>query len=290
LPRGTTDVKNPKASVVMSVHNEERYVSKAIRSILEQTFDDFEFIIIDDDSTDGTTEILSNYQQKDARIRVLRHQSKKGLAQSLNEGIRIAQGRYIARMDADDISLPTRLEKQVAFLDMHPEVGLVGTLCYEVDENDVIVRRWSLPSSTSDVRKALLDLNPLVHTSVMIRKEVFAEIGYYDETLQYSQDYELWLRIARKYEIANLPEPLVMLRVDLEKAMRKDAKARKHSLYVRFMHLRQSDAPAHYYLHLLRPFLLVILPSRFTIWLKKLKRYWNQLVPSEELRHRRKGL
>jgi GT2 family glycosyltransferase len=274
----------------MSVHNEERYVSKAIRSILEQTFDDFEFIIIDDDSTDGTTEILSNYQQKDARIRVLRHQSKKGLAQSLNEGIRIAQGRYIARMDADDISLPTRLEKQVAFLDMHPEVGLVGTLCYEVDENDVIVRRWSLPSSTSDVRKALLDLNPLVHTSVMIRKEVFAEIGYYDETLQYSQDYELWLRIARKYEIANLPEPLVMLRVDLEKAMRKDAKARKHSLYVRFMHLRQSDAPAHYYLHLLRPFLLVILPSRFTIWLKKLKRYWNQLVPSEELRHRRKGL
>jgi glycosyltransferase involved in cell wall biosynthesis len=277
------DVKDPKVSVVMSVHNEERYVSKAIQSILEQTFDDFEFIIIDDGSTDGTTEILSNYQQKDTRIRVLRHQSKKGLAQSLNEGIRIARGRYIARMDADDISLPTRLEKQVAFLDMHPEVGLVGTLCYEVDENDVIVRKWSLPSSTSDVRKALLDLNPLVHTSVMVRKEVFDEIGYYNETLQYSQDYELWLRIARQYEIANLPEPLVMLRVDLEKAMRKDAKARKHSLYVRFMHLRQSNAPAHYYLHLLRPFLLVVLPSWFTIWLKKLKRCWNQLLPSVKM-------
>jgi glycosyltransferase involved in cell wall biosynthesis len=276
-------VKEPKVSVVMSVHNEERYVSKAIQSILEQTFSDFEFIIIDDGSAGRTTEILGGYQQEDTRIMALRHQLKKGLAQSLNEGIRMARGRYIARMDADDISLPTRLEKQVAFLDMHPEVGLVGTLCYEVDEKDAIVRKWVLPSSPSDVRKALLDLNPLVHSSVMIRKEVFDDIGYYNETLQYSQDYELWLRIARQYEIANLSEPLVMLRVDLEKAMKKDAKARRHSLYVRFMHLRQSKAPAHHYLHLLRPFLLVVLPSWFTIWLKKLKRYWNLLVPSVKM-------
>ena len=276
-------MKDPRVSVVMSVHNEERYVSKAIQSILEQTFADFEFIIIDDGSADRTTSILTAYQQKDARIRVLRHQLKKGLAQSLNEGIRIARGRYIARMDADDISLPTRFEKQVAFLDTHPKVGLVGTLCYEIDEKDAIVRKWSLPSNPSDLKKALLRFNPLIHTSVMIRKEVFNEIGYYNEKLRYSQDYELWLRISRNYEIANLPEPLVMLRVDLEKALKKNEEARKYSFYVRVMHLRQSKAPAHHYLYLLRPFLLTILPSRFTIWLKKLKRRWNLLALSVKI-------
>lgn len=198
----------PRVSVIMSAHNEERYVRSAIDSILRQTFGDFEFVVIDDGSVDRTAEILKGYQ--DPRVRVY-HQANQGQSVALNRGIRLASGSFIARMDADDVALPQRLEKEVAFLDGHPEIGLVGTWCVKVDSITGQERLHPLPEEDGAIRKFMTVDNPFIHSSVMIRKSVLDRVGLYDEGLIW-QDYDLWVRIARHYRMANIPDPLIIRR------------------------------------------------------------------------------
>lgn len=198
----------PRVSVVMSVYNEERYVAEAIDSILQQTFRDFEFVIIDDGSVDHTPMVLKNYH--DPRLKVY-HQTNQGQSSALNQGIRLASGSYIARMDADDISLPQRLEREVHFLDAHPKIGLVGTWCVKVDARTGQQRLQSLPEEDAVIRKFLTVDNPFIHSSVMIRKSVLDMVGLYDERFIW-QDYELWVRIARHHRMTNISEPLIIRR------------------------------------------------------------------------------
>lgn len=198
----------PLVSVVMSVYNEEQYLGGAIDSILRQTFQDFEFIIIDDGSVDHTPMVLEGYY--DSRLRVF-HQANQGQSSALNRGIRLASGCYIARMDGDDISLPERLEKEVHFLDAHPEVGLVGTWCLKVDATTGNRRPQSLPEEDGAIRRFMRVDNPFIHSSVMIRKAVLDRVGLYDEGFIW-QDYELWVRIAKHHRMANIPEPLIIRR------------------------------------------------------------------------------
>jgi glycosyltransferase involved in cell wall biosynthesis len=207
----------------MAVFNEERYVAEAIESILQQTFEDFEFVIVDDGSVDQTPMILKGYA--DPRLRVF-HQTNQGQSQALNRGIRLSTGAYIARMDGDDVARLERLEKEVRVLDTHPEVGLVGTWCTKIDAETG--REWlqRLPREDAVIRKFLVVDNPFIHSSVMIRKAVLDRIGLYDEKLIW-QDYDLWVRIARYHRVVNVPEPLVMRRKHPGSVTRTSKKSRE---------------------------------------------------------------
>jgi glycosyltransferase involved in cell wall biosynthesis len=201
----------PKVTVLMAVYNGERYLRQAVESVLCQTFQDFQFLIINDGSTDNTRDLILSYD--DARIVLVDNQRNVGQTRSLNRGLELAVGQLIARQDADDISEPERLAKQVAFLDRRPEVALLGTGYKEIDPQGGVVGDRKLPCDTTDIRWCLLFFCPFVHSSVMLRKSVVLEqIGFYNEALAYSQDYELWHRIARRFPVANLAEPLVRLR------------------------------------------------------------------------------
>ena len=213
-------------SVVMSVYNGERHLSEAIDSILNQTFTDFEFIIVNDGSTDGTREILERYQ--DERI-VLVNQDNTGVTRALNKGIALAQGKYIARQDADDVSKLERLQKQFDYMEAHPSVGLLGTRFEFIDEFGQVTRQGSLPVENRRLQERLKVINQFSHGSVLIRKEALDKVGVYREFFKYAQDYDLWLRIAEQYEVVNLPEYLFCYR-ELDQAISSN-KILSQSLY-----------------------------------------------------------
>jgi len=195
-----------RISVVMAVYNGTRFLREAIESVLGQSFADFEFIIVDDGSTDETPEILASYA--DPRIRVLCNHENLGLAASLNRGIETARGEYLARMDADDISRAQRFAGQVDFLEQHPEVVLLGTAYEKIDEQGRVVGRGDPPLANNELQTALPLHNRFCHGVVMMRREALIRVGGYDEAFEQSQDYDLWLRLAELGEIANLPEYL----------------------------------------------------------------------------------
>jgi glycosyltransferase involved in cell wall biosynthesis len=202
----------PKVTVLMAVYNGERYLREAVDSILCQTFQDFQFLIINDGSTDSSRDLILSYD--DARIMLVDSEHNVGQTRSLNRGLELAAGELIARQDADDISEPERLAKQVAFLDRHPGVVLLGTWYKEIDVQGTVIGVRKLPCDTTDIRWSLLFFCPFIHSSVMFSKSVIVEqIGFYNETFAYAQDHELWYRIARRLPVANLPEPLVRFRV-----------------------------------------------------------------------------
>ncbi len=202
---------NPTVSVVLSVRNGGADLPKALGTILNQSFSDFELIAINNGSTDGTRDFLDRLT--DPRVRVY-HQEDQGLAAALNRGISLARGRYIARQDHDDWALPTRIAQQVAFLDANPDHALVGTRA-EVWIGDGPTGRFhDHPTEDADLRFALLFNNYFVHSSVMMRKAALDEVGVYsnDRSRQPPEDYELWSRIARRFRVANLPERLTIYR------------------------------------------------------------------------------
>ena len=202
----------PKVTVLMSVYNGEKYLKEAIESILNQTFRDFEFIIINDGSTDSTSAILTRYQQKDARIRIY-SQENQGLVASLNRGCQLARGEYIARMDADDISLPERLAKQVAYMEANTEVGVLGTWMECINAKGIPHRKVRTPTTPSLIRWYLLFGCCMVHSSILMRRDVIEQVGFYRSEALHVEDYDLWTRASLITELANLPEIQLRYRV-----------------------------------------------------------------------------
>ena len=214
----------------MAVFNGQKYVEEAIRSILAQSFKNFEFIIVDDGSTDGTKEILIDWAKKDARIKIISNSVNIGLTKSLNRAIKIVQGEYIARQDADDISLPERIEKQVVFLKNHPEIKVLGTFGYAINKEGKILREEILPVSPQNIKNVLIKRNPFIHSSVMINKEIMDKVGGYNEDFTVIQDYELWFRILRDEKGENLPFFLVKKRYQPEMiSFKKNRKLTNHT-------------------------------------------------------------
>lgn len=205
-------LNSPDVTVLMSVYNGERYLEDAIESILGQTFHDFEFIIINDGSTDGTKDTLTRYQRMDDRIRVY-DQENRGLIAALNRGCQLARGKYIARMDADDISLPERLARQLYYMEAHPEVGVLGTWTESIDDSGRLLETQRLPTAPSLIRWALLFGNPIAHGSVMMRLDVIRRLGFYHTDALYSEDYDLWSRASVDTRIAIIPDVLLRYRV-----------------------------------------------------------------------------
>ena len=202
----------PEVSVLMSVYNGERYVRESVESILNQTFRDFEFIIVNDGSTDGTGAILAGF--KDSRIVIVDNVENRGLARSLNTAISSVRGKYLARQDADDLSLPERLEKQVCYLDKHESVGLLGTgaVCIGANGETLKVQHYVRESDPA-IRWEMLFANAFVHSSVMFRLASVSDCPkVYDPGYAVSQDYDLWCRMLDRVQGANIGEPLVRIR------------------------------------------------------------------------------
>ncbi|UCH96417.1 MAG: glycosyltransferase [Candidatus Aminicenantes bacterium] len=204
----------PEITVLMSVYNGEKFLEEAIESILNQSLENFEFLIIDDGSTDKSPEIIKSY--RDTRIKLIQNNKNSGLVRNLNRGIARARGKYIARMDADDISLPTRLEEQYKFMESHRNIAVCGTwvtfIGAKIDalENNVLKN----PSNPEEIRCWFLFNCVLKHPTVIIRKEVLDREGYlYSEAFNRAEDYDLWARISGKYDLSNLEKVLLKYRV-----------------------------------------------------------------------------
>ncbi len=205
----------PLVSVVMPVYNGARDVRRAIASVFDQTFRDFELIVVNDGSQDETAAALDSMAElSDSRLRVVHLTRNVGVAAAVNHGIGLAQGDYIARHDHDDISRPTRLEQQVRFMQARPECGLLGTRSEIWVVDQPTERGHFHPLENPMLQFALLFDNYFVHSSVVIPKRVFDTVGLYstDPLRQPPEDYELWSRIARQYEVRNLPEQLLIYR------------------------------------------------------------------------------
>lgn len=204
----------PKVSVIIPLYNQKQFVGDAINSILGQTFKDFKFLIINDGSTDKAEEILKGYN--DPRIRIINNEKNIGLTKSLNKGLKMAESEYIARMDADDVSMPERLEKEVLFLGHNKNIALVGTYYYMINEKGKILDTIKPSTKSEEIKCNLLNGNQFGHVSVMFRVECIKEVGYYREELGPVEDYDLWLRISDRYNIANIPEPLYKWRLNIK--------------------------------------------------------------------------
>jgi len=196
----------------MAVYNGERFLAEAVESVLAQSFDDFEFVIIDDGSQDRTSAILERYRRSDPRI-VVRTQCNRGHAASLNTGCQRARARYIARMDADDLSLQHRLERQVAFLDERPGVAVVGGAVHLIDSAGTALRVDYCPTNDTEIRKTLPWATPFYHPMIMMRRAHFGAIGGYRVAFEDAEDYDLYLRVAERYQLANLAEPIGCYRI-----------------------------------------------------------------------------
>ncbi len=201
----------PDLCVVMSVRNGGAYLPPAIDSILTQTFRDFQFLIMDDKSTDETAEVLARYAAQDPRITLLQGEGR-GLAAALNLALEKTNADLIARMDADDISLPERFAIQRDWMTAHPECVALGTAVQTIDADDNPLRIRKYPSNPADIRDRLLMRNCVCHPSAMIRRSALRQISGYRENFLTSQDYDLWLRLLSVGDIANLPDVLLQYR------------------------------------------------------------------------------
>lgn len=218
----------PAVSVLMPVYNAERYLAPAVDSILAQTFTDFEFLIVDDGSTDGSLAILQNYAQRDPRIRLV-SRPNTGYVVALNEMLDMARGEFLARMDADDIALPERFARQVEFLNDQPEVVAVGSQALAIDPEGNPLCLWSVPTDHDTiVARHLQGESQIHHPTLMTRRNAAIAVNGYRPEYLYVEDYDLYLRLEETGgRLANLPDTLLMFRRNLNSVMH--SQARNHS-------------------------------------------------------------
>ncbi len=234
----------PTVTVLMPVYNGTDFLEESINSILEQSFGDFEFLILDDASTDGSVDIIRGYS--DPRIRLIENNENMGQVATMNRGIGLADGEFIARMDQDDISLPERLEKQVSFMDANPDVAVCGTWAETFGSVSQI---WKYPLTHEEITCWLLFGSVLVHPSVIIRRGAVAGVtNIYDEGFSKAEDYYLWVKLSQKVRFANIGEVLIRYRVHEEsllgehKIIQREAADRVRKILLDTLGLNVSEA------------------------------------------------
>lgn len=273
--------RQPLVSVIMPVYNYGKYLRYAIESILNQTYSNFEFIIIDDASTDNSYEIVCRYkEQYPKKIKVI-HLKKNlncGGDRCANEGIKIAQGKYIARMDADDIALPSRLKKQVEFLENNPQIFLVGASAYVIDKNNNIIGEKIQPESNEEIYKNYFALHPIIHPSCMYRQKLNNKKKFkYQISYKSNNDYFTFFKtICKGYKFANLKEKLLYYRIHEESStFRNIKKIFFTTLQIRFaIVLKYGYKPTPYAIcsNLVQIILISLLPEKIIIKLYLLLR------------------
>lgn len=202
----------PFVSVLMCVHNDRKFLQQSLDSLVSQTFLSFECVIVDDASTDGSAALLRRYAMQDTRFKIITNSENQGLGTSLNIGLNQAKGDYVARMDADDIALPQRFEKQVEFLEANPDITVLGCAATIIDDLGATIGKREYHQSHRDIVSHLW-ASPMLHPTVMMRRSALLDVGGYPP-LRRKQDYALWFKAAKAgWKFANLPERLLLYRV-----------------------------------------------------------------------------
>ncbi len=199
-------------TVLLPVYNAGNPLKSSIESILKQSHEEFEFLIIDDASTDASQETIRRYAAMDSRIRPVFHVQNQGLAATLNEGVQISEGDWIARMDQDDEALPDRLAIQSRFLSTRPRVAVAGSFVFYMGIDPGHDRLIQFPTSHEEISRILPETNCLFHPTVMMRREMILDMGGYRPEFKNAEDYDLWLRVSKQYELANIPVALLRYR------------------------------------------------------------------------------
>lgn len=204
--------KSPEISVIMPAFNSEKYIEEAIRSVLNQSFKNFELVIVDDASTDGTWKIVQKMVEIDSRIVPIKKSQNDGPSSAGNLAVSKSRGKYIARQDSDDFSFPDRLARQLDFMEKNPEVAVCGSAIEVCGENLSVISKRNYPADDFSAREKIFRYSPFCHSAVMFRKNIFLEARGYDEKMREAEDYDLYFRMGRFGKFANLSEVLVKLR------------------------------------------------------------------------------
>jgi len=263
-------IETPLVSVIMSVYNSEKYLQESVNSILNQTYTNFEFVIINDGSDDNCLDILLEYLKNNNQVLII-DQENIGLTKSLNRGIQLARGKYIARQDADDKSLPERLEKQVQFLEANADYFLIGTDYEIIDEHSNIIGKPEIPVpiDNHEIKAAINKYNTFIHSLVMFRNDTSCVGYFYDTSYKYSQDYELWVRILKHHDAYNLPEVLGLSRTWPRMISQKKIKTqRRYALRVKKQIVLKHITSIGFWYYLLKDLSVVYLP----IWTRRVYR------------------
>jgi len=206
-------IKKPTVSVIIPAYNQANFIDKAINSVLKQTYQDFEIIVVDDGCTDDTEDVIRGFPDKRVKY-IKKYKKNKGISVARNIGIKVARGKYIAFLDSDDEFLPERLGKQVQLLqNKSSEVGVVCSWSYNIDEKGNYICKRCLPKKDGYIYEDLLSTNPISVPTVLIRKECFNRVGLFDDLLNTQQDWDMWIRIAKYYRFALIKIPLVKYRL-----------------------------------------------------------------------------
>ena len=258
----------PRVTIGLPFFNPGRYLEPAIKSILAQTCTDWELILVNDGSTDDSLDVALAIE--DRRIRVLSDGVNRGLTARLNQIARQADGEFIARMDADDLMGDERLSHQVAYLDCHPNVSALGTSAYVLDEDACVIGLLEVPSDPTEIRRRLIQHNLMLHSTVMLRRQLLLEVGGYDENLRYVEDYELWFRLLAKSQLANLQEPLAAFRLhQTSSSWRNHRQQILSGLKARLLAISNGLYDWTSYQYLVRPAAALLLPSAVTHGLRR---------------------
>lgn len=265
------DKKSVMISVIMSVYNAEKYLKKAVESILNQTYKDFEFIIINDCSRDNSSAILEEYARYNKNIILLNNLDNLGLTRNLNLALSIARGKYIARMDADDISCLNRFERQVEFLRKDASYDIVGSFSNDIDGHGNIIGTRTSPVTHEKIIRMLPRLSPITHPAVMFKRNSLQKLGYYNVKYTTSQDLDLWLRAAGAgLKFYNIPEYLFQYRMDEDFVKRKTFKFRWNDCKIRLKGYKYIKLPWYKYSYAFIPLVLGIVPKRIYVLLRRL--------------------
>ncbi len=262
----------PKISVISGAYNIANCYSfrKSMESILSQSFSDFEFIICDDGSSDNTYELLLEYSRQDVRIKLIKNEVNLGLAASLNKCIAISEGEYIARHDMDDYNSPERFEKQLAYMEAHPEIAVLGTYAYLFDENGV----WGEERYAENItERDFLFTSPYKHGSVIMRKSALCTVGGYrvaKETRR-AEDYDLFMSMKALYRGANLPEFLYYFCEDKNTLKRRKYKYRIDEVKVRYRGFKKLGLLPKGIFYVIKPLIVGLLPIFMIRFLKRIK-------------------
>lgn len=214
-----------RVTVFVPVFNAEKFLAETIESVLNQTFTDFELLAVDDGSTDRSIEILESFG--DRRIRISRNDRNRGRSYTRNQGIELARCEYLSVLDSDDLCEPDRLERQVEFLDAHPDIVAVGSSATYIDESGNVAYICKVPTSSEEIHQRIFQSNCFVHSSVTFRRQVLINIGGYNPELQQAEDYELFLRLSAHHRLANIEEPLIRYRVHPDQVSQRELSSQR---------------------------------------------------------------
>ncbi|BAB07433.1 glycosyltransferase [Halalkalibacterium halodurans] len=251
---------NPEVTVLMSVYNDKNYLSESIESILNQTFENFEFLIINDASTDGSGELLEEYSKKDKRIRLIHNKNNRGLSYSLAEGVSLAKAPWIARMDADDVSFKDRLAVQMDHVKAHSELDILGSYVIDIDDkgNELEIRK--VPTTHKEIAN-LIWTCPFIHPTVLFKKDSIIKAGSYDRNLRRRQDYDLWFRcLEAKLKFENIDKPLLYYRSTDDYYKKNNFKVQVQQAKMGFAGARRVKAKPIAYIGITVAFIKGILP------------------------------